>query len=1347
MSCIGGASSDGAQKSNRPFPYIAAGMLPVLSMPEIALPKKERQEQQSGGPPSEVLKASQSHPASFPHGNFIGGMRLSTLPSLRDKPDARSPTKELPAYLAEAPGGGGGGGGGGGEDGDGSNTSPTVSMGAAPSSVLSGGEAKKAYADKFGKKARLRGFEPASQGSSAAGAHRPLRQFVDADDDDRAPQQNWLDHRGLDSRPPRNAPNPRQSANPRGQIGAAEPSPDLVLAAKKRGGAAAAILSKSATEAAEDAAKGIRGGKSNAMRRQYVRDQQAQKERNRLAEKQREMEQTWQQVPTPQHTASRSGGASVFSPPGSMGGDRLEYSAGEMFSSSVGGSGLGSVGEHGEGGGGFAGEQQQASEPSSHPVAAARQQPAPLQVVEDYASSRALERREAEHMAEAENRGVELSSLASKLQADAYERMRAVKEKEWAEQDAATAAIREAHERSVKERQKQAAEMERAARREEERKAMDAMWEEERQKNAAAALSERLDELADEASAVGRVSLKSSKNAVPKQQQNQPLTATQRRQRAMVLGGRASYGLASHGGSGGGGGGGDDDDAVAAFGSNNALHRTPAPPSTRDPGFDAAPFASNQQDGSGADMSPRSSRDERKLAPKARRKKAREMAAIAAKKKEDQEDFIRAMAVEVTGSIHSLETRILNPAEIASGRGASIPPPPLSTTPAKSQPAGAAEASPGQSVVRVINGEIVTIASVSPQKQGGPGAAVQGLQSATNMQESGNADAVDDKFPVYSEAQQAAMLKRWADRGRQEGSGTGAASLPVGPALMGVDIPAPMSHMGTPSDSGSATGLLASVDAALSGQTKELAAEQAGQEQRPLVASTAAAGEDFDFHAHFGFSAPTSEEQQEVQEQGQGQDADQTAQDSADDAADEWLRQIQMRAKGVSKETLKGQQPQELPDTATATEAAVPTSSPFVYLGRNVKRYFDGYGLFLGRVTAFTPAAMNEDGVDLWTVVYEDDDEEQLTRDEVDESISLFESGIVPTTAEAPEERESEENEVEEEEEAEKEDDDDDEEEEEEEEENLEGGKEEEEEDVQEQQQDQKDILSQQEGIDPTSARNIEDAAPLTPKKDEKSADGEDRYDDQTPLPDFVSPSASAQVDVNSSPVKSSRRRSSGTPGSAYSSDGFEDEFDDDGNNNHNDDDENDGNCSIQGSTAASAQDMEEENECMERVVITEDAGIDGNLQEKLGEDKKENEEDDVGGPMTAEAAEEEARLKQMLAEASPQASDDRITSAAENAEEHSSENDNGEEDDGEEYARYTTRSTTETISVGGGDQLDEAELDFGQDFDADVDTFDADAVLNPRSPPPSRLEQSMGSEGGYSQEGFDEDVSDDEED
>ena len=74
-----------------------------------------------------------------------------------------------------------------------------------------------------------------------------------------------------------------------------------MLAAKKRGGAAAAILSKSATEAAEDAAKGIRGGKSNAMRRQYVRDQQAQKERNRLAEKQREMEQTWQQVPTP-HT-------------------------------------------------------------------------------------------------------------------------------------------------------------------------------------------------------------------------------------------------------------------------------------------------------------------------------------------------------------------------------------------------------------------------------------------------------------------------------------------------------------------------------------------------------------------------------------------------------------------------------------------------------------------------------------------------------------------------------------------------------------------------------------------------------------------------------------------------------------------------------------------------------------------------------------------------------------------------------------------------------------------------------------------------------------------------------------
>ena len=40
-----------------------------------------------------------SHPASFPHGNFIGGMRVSTLPSLQEKPEARSPTKDLPSYL------------------------------------------------------------------------------------------------------------------------------------------------------------------------------------------------------------------------------------------------------------------------------------------------------------------------------------------------------------------------------------------------------------------------------------------------------------------------------------------------------------------------------------------------------------------------------------------------------------------------------------------------------------------------------------------------------------------------------------------------------------------------------------------------------------------------------------------------------------------------------------------------------------------------------------------------------------------------------------------------------------------------------------------------------------------------------------------------------------------------------------------------------------------------------------------------------------------------------------------------------------------------------------------------
>ena len=86
MFCLGGSTADGTQKSNRPFPYIAAGMLPVLSMPEITLPpgKKKREQQENM---SDSLKESLSHPASYPHGNFIGGMRLSRLAELEKTKD------------------------------------------------------------------------------------------------------------------------------------------------------------------------------------------------------------------------------------------------------------------------------------------------------------------------------------------------------------------------------------------------------------------------------------------------------------------------------------------------------------------------------------------------------------------------------------------------------------------------------------------------------------------------------------------------------------------------------------------------------------------------------------------------------------------------------------------------------------------------------------------------------------------------------------------------------------------------------------------------------------------------------------------------------------------------------------------------------------------------------------------------------------------------------------------------------------------------------------------------------------------------------------------------------------
>jgi hypothetical protein len=81
--------------------------------------------------------------------------------------------------------------------------------------------------------------------------------------------------------------------------------------------------------------------------------------------------------------------------------------------------------------------------------------------------------------------------------------------------------------------------------------------------------------------------------------------------------------------------------------------------------------------------------------------------------------------------------------------------------------------------------------------------------------------------------------------------------------------------------------------------------------------------------------------------------------------------------------------PQKVPPkSARKPPKSVPNDRGFV--GRRVAKSFDDEW-YLGTVTYWTPPDMSEEGIDLWRVVYDDDDQEDFELVEVKKYLGLYE--------------------------------------------------------------------------------------------------------------------------------------------------------------------------------------------------------------------------------------------------------------------------------------------------------------------------------------------------------------------
>lgn len=88
-------------------------------------------------------------------------------------------------------------------------------------------------------------------------------------------------------------------------------------------------------------------------------------------------------------------------------------------------------------------------------------------------------------------------------------------------------------------------------------------------------------------------------------------------------------------------------------------------------------------------------------------------------------------------------------------------------------------------------------------------------------------------------------------------------------------------------------------------------------------------------------------------------------------------------------------------ETAKSAEAPKPPpvvmADPQSFLGKRVARYFGGEDdkkLFFGTVNEFVPAGNVVDGVDLWSVIYDDGDSEDWDRSELRDYLQLYERNM-----------------------------------------------------------------------------------------------------------------------------------------------------------------------------------------------------------------------------------------------------------------------------------------------------------------------------------------------------------------
>jgi hypothetical protein len=95
------------------------------------------------------------------------------------------------------------------------------------------------------------------------------------------------------------------------------------------------------------------------------------------------------------------------------------------------------------------------------------------------------------------------------------------------------------------------------------------------------------------------------------------------------------------------------------------------------------------------------------------------------------------------------------------------------------------------------------------------------------------------------------------------------------------------------------------------------------------------------------------------------------------------------------QQSAKKMKPNESASVLAAAEASTTTSptksafDPQSYVGRRAAKYFDSE-LYYGLVREYTPPDQNEDGVDLWNILYDDGDYEDLERKELDECFALY---------------------------------------------------------------------------------------------------------------------------------------------------------------------------------------------------------------------------------------------------------------------------------------------------------------------------------------------------------------------